>query len=286
MPKEVGISRIYADESQIFLCSEKSMFYSTVIDPVPYWESEMLLEKDVEVSNVFPGENGSYFTSYGNGIFHKIPGTSVLIPIHNTLQDKSVRTMLETSEGSLLVGCESGMYKSTDGGKNWKQVLAGTGINSFAKTNGILICGTYDGILRSTDDGEHWDNVLSQEGSAYQTGYFEGHFVTITQGGDWQDHPKNRMYISSDGAKTWQRIDQGLSSGLYIFNREPGTTSIVNINDIKKAGQYLFCSCDAGVFRSSDWGKTWEPVFTPEGMKQLQLGVSGEVIYAVKVIGC
>ena len=71
----------------------------------------------------------------------------------------------------------------------------------------------------------------------------EGGFITIADGGRWQDGKPNKLFISTDEGKTWQRIDTGLPL-------------VRDIQDIVQAGNYLFCSTDAGIFRTADSGKT------------------------------
>ncbi|MFN0213085.1 MAG: WD40/YVTN/BNR-like repeat-containing protein [Saprospiraceae bacterium] len=286
LPEKLGVGRISTNNGAVFLAAESKIFHSTNIGAAtPVWQKEVFLE--MENTEVYPGQTGNYIRSYGSGLFKNIPGTGVLIPLNNGLKDKDVRTVIETPDGAVFVGCESGIYKSSDGGNSWKQVLANDGINSFAAGEGVLICGTYKGLMRSTDGGEHWDTVLTEDGGAWKTDFFGGRFVAITQGAkSYGEGAANRMRSSSDGGLTWQRMDENLSSALFVFSQEENSSSVLNINDIKMAGQYLFCSCDAGIFRSADWGKSWEPVFNPYGMKMMQLGVSGKVIYAVKVVGC
>ncbi|MFN0176391.1 MAG: WD40/YVTN/BNR-like repeat-containing protein [Saprospiraceae bacterium] len=284
LPIDLPIGRVLADGGELYLSSNKGLYHSSISTEAPKWQKEISL--GLEISGIFHGQTGPYVSSYEKGFFQKILGTEVLMPLHNNLKDKTVRTILETPDGTLFVGCESGLYKSTDAGNSWKQVIANDGINSIVEGDGVLICGTHKGLMRSTDAGEHWDSVLTEDGGAWNLGVIEGRFVSLTQGGDWQDDPANRVRMSVDAGKTWQRIDENLASGKFIFNNEIGGDPVRSINDIKKAGNYLFCSCDAGIFRSADWGKTWEPVFTESGLKLLQLAVSGNVIYAVKVVGC
>ncbi len=284
LPIDLPISRVHAEAGELFLSGETGLYHSSISTEAPSWQKEISV--GIEISGIFHGKTGPYVSSYRHGFFQKILGTDVLIPLHNALEDKTVRTILETPDGTLFVGCESGLYKSKDAGNSWKQVYANDGINSMAESEGVIVCGTYKGLMRSTDAGENWDAVLTEDGGAWNLGVIEGRFVSLTQGGDWEDDPTNRLRMSADAGKTWQRIDENLASGQFIFNNEIGGNPVKSINDVKKAGKYLFCSCDAGIFRSEDWGKTWEPVFTEKGLKLLQLAVSGNVIYAVKVVGC
>ncbi len=285
LPVNLTVSRVYADEGKILLSNDKALYRSDVSSIAPVWEDALYFE--VGISGFFSGKVGPYFTSYEHGFFKNIPGTNVLIPLHNGLKDKTVRAGLETSDGAILIGCESGIFKSTDEGNTWKQVFFEFGVNSFAEAAGVLICATAKGLLRSTDGGENWERVLSGDGSAWGTAYLNGRFVAITQGaGKWGDDSPNQLRMSADGGKTWQRMDENLFSTQLLYNREVSDLPAGMINDLKQVGKYLFCSTNDGIFRTSDWGKNWEPVFTDSGLKMLQLIVSGNVIYAIKVVGC
>lgn len=288
LPEGFGVGRIFADGGEVFLASDSGLYHRSSLAVAPKWEKEFFLNE--KITDVFPGLAGLYASSYRTGFFQELPGTGIWKPMHDALEDKTVRTVLETSNGNIFVGCESGIFKSTDGGSTWKQVFE-EGVNSFAASGDVLICGAYGGMLRSTDGGEHWDWVLTGAGGAYNTKLIGDRFVTITDGDKpWNeassDGLTNRLYASTDNGKTWQRMDEGISQIRLMdemFDVYPPTRVI---NDIEQAGEYLFCSLNAGIFRSSDWGKTWELVRPSNGKKMINLAVSGQVIYAVVVVGC
>lgn len=285
LPENLLVGRVLVDRDKLYLAAEHELFHSEINTSAPFWMGSPRL--GVSITNLFAGQHGPYLNSYENGFYKAIPGTEVLIPLHHALEDKTVRVGLETPDGTLFIGCESGLFKTADSGTSWKQIMAGTGVNSLTMANGVLLCGTHDGILRSTDAGENWEKVLTKGGPAFGTGYAKGRFYTITQGNkNWNEGGVNQLHFSTDDGKTWQRMGENLASAQLLFRNEMSSKPIRNIFDLKYAGKYLFCSCDAGVYRSSDWGKSWEPVFQNDGQNNIQLAVYGDVVFAVQVIGC
>jgi len=272
LPERIAVGRVFAAGDEIYLASESGLYHRNAALVAPLWEKESFLSE--KVTDVFPGQNGLYVSSYKNGFFKGIPGTGIWTPMHNALEDKTVRAVLETSNGSIFVGCESGIYKSTDGGGSWKHVFADNGVNDFAASGDVLLCGGYKGLLRSTDGGESWSLVLANDGSAFNTKRIEGGFITATDGSLRRNDAPNKLYTSTDEGKTWQRTDTGLSLAWDIY-------------DIAQAGSYLFCSTDTGISRSADGGKTWELVLPhSDEQKRFHLAIAGEMIFAVLVFGC
>jgi len=271
LPGGLGVGHVFADGNEIYLASPSGLYHRSTALVAPVWEKEPFL--DEEITDIFPAQNGLFACSYRNGFFKGIPTTGIWTPMHNALEDKTVRAILETPNGAIFVGCESGIFKSSNGGNCWKQVFADEGVNSFAVSGDVLICGNYKGLLRSTDGGEHWDWVLT-DGSAFKTKRIEGGFITVANDGSWQEGKPNKLYTSTDAGKTWQSIDAGLPL-------------VRDIYDIAQAGKYLFCSTDAGISRSADGGKTWELVRARANEKEMfQLAVSGQMVFAVRVFGC
>ena len=272
LPAKLAVGRVYADENEVYLATEKGLYHRSTALVAPVWANDIFLGE--EISNIFPGQNGLYASIYRSGFFKGIPGTGFWNSMHDALKDKTVRSVLETPDGTVFVGCESGLYKSIDGGKSWKQVFEKEGINSLAVSGDALICGVYGGLLRSTDGGEHWNRVLTGHGGAFGINRTQDRLVAITDGGPWREGKPNQLFTSTDGGKTWQRIDAGLPL-------------VRNIHSIEQAGKYLFCSTDAGISRSADGGKTWELIRPRASDKEiLNLAVSGQRIFAVAVFGC
>lgn len=294
LPDSLTVGRVYANGRELFLASGSKLFRSNTGNQFPVWENESLQTFDglqkMEITNLFPAKTGLYVSSYRKGFYKGIPGSHTWFPMDQALTDKTVRCVMETSNGALFVGVESGLFKSVDGGITWKQVIQDMGINSLSPANAdetVLVCGTYEGLRRSTDGGEHWDLVLTEDFGAWHLKRFEGGIVSITEGGSWKDGSRsNRLRLSTDNGKTWQRIDEGFAQLPFMYDAEENSSASRRIHGIEQLGKYLFCSTNAGIFRSDNMGKTWELVRLTDGKEMFELAVSGNVLYAIQIVGC
>ena len=291
LPQDLQAFCVYADGGKVLLGSESGLYHKTNPPMAQAWEKEAFL--DERITNILPGKAGPYICSYGSGFFQEMPGTGIWKPMHTYLKDKTILTVLETPDGTLFAGCDSGLFKSADGGATWKQVFADGMVNSLVAADGVLIGGGARGLMRSTDGGEHWDSVLTEDGWTQKTEFIGGRFVAITRGigtlKEVNEDPERmaaRLRTSADGGKTWQRMDANLASVRLTSNIDESLEPVWAVNDIKQSGEYLFCSLDTGVFRSNDQGKTWRFVFPSIRKRAFTLAVSGGVIYAVIGGGC
>ena len=208
-------------------------------------------------------------TAYNlNGqIFQKMPSTGTWLPMYTKFKEQSVRTIFETSKGTLFVGCDYGLYKSDDKGQTWKQVLKKgyVVVTDLAESGGVLIGAGRNGILRSTDNGETWHWAISEGGLGKVVERIDGGFAVISYDPNTKT---SRIRISLDSGKTWSAIDKGLPPALFILS-------------IKQMGKYLICGHPDGIFRSSDMGKTWSIVQSGADEKVFKIYTSGNTLYAV-----
>jgi photosystem II stability/assembly factor-like uncharacterized protein len=185
-------------------------------------------------------------------------------------------------------------------GKTWKQIHTGGG-NKIVESNGVLLTTSNTGIIRSTDGGKNWELVISEGGVGIDVACIKGGFAainySITAG-------TRRIRTSYDGGKTWQPIDAGFpgqaiaDSPLRPINA--GNPAAQGSNDsiwhpkedappvleyktsIIQVGEKFFCGHTDGVYMTSDKGKTWKLVLPSEKGKMFNLFVSGNVIYALQ----
>lgn len=263
LPHDFRADGVFAYENQVFLSSEMGLYRKSTASLAPRWEKVVFLNE--KITNIFPSRAGVYALSYSNGIFQEVlPG--IWEPVFTEMKNKLVRTMLETSDGAIFIGCDSGIFKSADNGKTWKMVFSEGMVLNMIESDGVLVAGGAKGLLRSADGGEHWNWVLTEGGVGIETAHLEGRIAAITYNGETETR---RLRTSADNGQTWQPIDAGLSPSQFISN-------------ITQVGEHLLCSHPTGIFRSSDQGKTWHLVLPAAKDTKFYFAVSSsQVIYAI-----
>ncbi len=169
-----------------------------------------------------------------------------------------------------------GIYKSTDGGKTWRQMglreshhigrivinPADTDIVYVAALGHLWGPNPDRGVYMTTDGGQTWKNVLSvnadtgavdlaMDPSNPKTLYAAMYQHRRTGWGYNGGGPGSGIFKSTDGGRTWRKLSNGLPKGdtgrigLDIYRKNP---NIIMARVENK---------DGGVFRSEDKGETW-----------------------------
>ncbi len=152
--------------------------------------------------------------------------------------------------GLIFAGSQRNLYRSVDGGKNWKAVL-GTkkSVNFILVSNsGVLYAATANGLYQSLDEGASWrliyrgrdrrKNVLSLAENETQI------FLGTEEG----------LLTSYDKEKTWEIPASGISR--------------LRVSGVAVEGKTVFLVSDEGVFRSQDRGKTFSKVLATSREKE------------------
>lgn len=133
------------------------------------------------------------------------------------------------AEGSIWAsGGERGLYKTTDGGENWKLVLE---ISENTGVNNVVIDPNNPKIMYATSEQRR------------------RHVYTKIGGG-----PESRFYKSTDGGETWRKIENGLPDG------DVGGMGLA-VSSVNSDFVYLIVEAEGetgGFFRSTDRGESWE----------------------------
>lgn len=290
LPEKMEVFGLFADGGEVILGHKNGLFRGkTNASASPVWQNSRLL--NCRVGGIYPGRAGLYVNDYGGPFFQQMTGTSVWLPVFPQLNDQIIRTLLETADGSILVGTDNGIFKSADLGKTWKHAHSEGMVLHIVEADGVLICAGEKGVMRSSDGGEKWESVFYEHIFHLKTGRIAGRFFTIlgtedptkpTPGG-----VTHRLRVSADGGKTWQRMEPQLLPMQGLFDMDKSLADALDIYDLEQAGESLFGSFDTGIFRSDDLGKTWKLVRATDGETVWSITVSDGVVYAIKSFkGC
>jgi photosystem II stability/assembly factor-like uncharacterized protein len=194
---------------------------------------------DSSVVWVGSGESNSQRSvSYGDGIYRSEDGGKSWQNLGLKKSEHIGRVVVDPRDSKVVYvaaegplwgpGGDRGLYKSSDGGKNWKAVL------TISENTGVVDV--------QLDPGNP-DVVYA---AAYQR---RRHVFTLIDGG-----PESAIYKSTDAGATWNKLKSGLPAvdmgriGLAVSAADPNVVyAAIEAGDGK-----------GGIFRSSDKGATWE----------------------------
>lgn len=270
LPKNEQPEGFFAGNSDVYLYYRGEMYHSVNNLSAPVWKKDDVLDRRC-TSVAFNRSAVVAFNNEGQ-IYQKIANKGTWSPTYTAFKNPSLETIFEISDGSVLLGCRNGLYKSSDKGKTWKQVLNEGWVMDLVESEGVIIGTGQSGIMRSTDNGEHWEWVIREGGVGIDVERINGGFAAVSYNASMKSR---RIHISRDGGKSWTAIDDGLRPAM-------------SISSIKQVDKYLICGHPDGIFRSSDMGKTWYIVHPPIGFtfdidkKQVfKIYTSGDVLYAL-----
>src|SRR3954471_13769358 len=182
--------------------------------------------------------NSQRSVAYGDGVYKSEDGghswTNVGLKTSEhigrvVIDPRNTDTVYVAAQGPLWApGGDRGLYKTTDGGKTWDQVL------KISENTGVS-----DVVIDPRDS----DVIIA---TSYQR---RRHFFTMIDGG-----PESAIHRSTDGGKTWKKVTAGLPDeqlgriGIAISPVNPDVL-FANVEAANRKG---------GIYRSADNGVTWE----------------------------
>ena len=185
--------------------------------------------------------------SVGDGVYKSTDGGQTWSNMGLPNSERISKIVIDPSNSDTVYVCapgklwsdsaDRGLYKTTDGGKSWTLILKGSNLSTGCSTlamdprdPNVLLAGLWD--FRRTG----WD---------------------FRSGGHGPDAPSgSAMMRSSDGGKTWTKMDASTNKGLpkgpwgrLAISYAPSNDNVVYA---------LIESTRSALFRSDDGGKTWE----------------------------
>ncbi|MDP1814221.1 MAG: exo-alpha-sialidase [Leadbetterella sp.] len=260
LPANLENTELFVNNNGLFYYSEKEMYHRNANVLLPGWKKEYAVDK---LGSVSVCKSGMYAVTYDGKISKFDSKTNAWLPTFSNFGRSMLRTIFETQKNTFLIGSDSGLYRSIDGGKTWKNVIDGWSIK-MVESNGVLVATSQKGIIRSTDDGQTWKTVISEGGVGIDLAIIKGGFAAISYN---TTSKTRRVRTSYDAGKTWQAIDAGLPPHDLIAN-------VLQVDD------YLFVGHPKGIYKSADKGKNWTLISPSIDDKIYNLYVSGKAIYA------
>ena len=231
----------------------------------------VVAERDVEWTIVYPpttDENPEQavtvfavgFSPSMPGVAYAVDGLGNILKSHDGGDTWQAVGWLEVGFGvslvvdpgdpdTLYVGTGTGVFKSTDGGQNWQQVLPEGGMNlaiAPGAPDSVFAAGD-SGIFKSTDDGETWRRTMDRHANSVQVAPGSPRVV-------YAGTPEG-VLKSSDGGETWVNRNLGIGySSVGALAVHPGEQNTViagsspgELNSIQ----------GEGIYKTIDGGLSW-----------------------------
>ena len=210
------------------------------------------------------GERGLYKTTDGGETWKKVLDISENTGVNNVKMDPSNPDIMyatseqrrRTSFTKIGGGPESAVYKSTDGGENWRKItkglpgvdLGGMGIDvSPVDPNVVYLiveaAENKSGFYRSADKGESWEKMSDYASS----GQYYNEIYCDPKNVDKVYSVETVSSVTTDGGKTWSRIStRGRHVDDHALWIDPADT-----------GHYMIGG-DGGIYETWDGGLTFD----------------------------
>jgi len=190
-----------------------------------------------------------------------------------------VQTITATSNGSVYVGTDHGLYRSQDDGNTWMELKQGLFHQNIRVLtvdpveSGVLYAGTPGGIFKTEDGGDHWTDWFDASSGLENAEVNDilihpkdsARVFAATQGG---------LFVSEDAGESWEFLfgGTGAENGIPV--------QIVRLSSIDPDTIYI--GTPNGMYRTVNAGKNWESVWKnqiSETLSMVSLKTDPEFFY-------
>jgi photosystem II stability/assembly factor-like uncharacterized protein len=239
--------------------------------------------------NIWVGTGESWMrnsVSIGDGVYRSTDGGDNWTNTGLPESEHIAKILVDPKDGNTVYACatghafndspDRGVYKTSDGGKSWRKVLAGANLSTGcgmmsmnASEPDVIYATMWDfrrqawtfrsggagsGIFKSTDKGEHWTEIDASHGTGLPDKPYGRIALTVAP-----SNPKvvyamvecknSALYRSNDAGKTWNRLD---ASQYMVWRPFYFANMIVDPKDENK----IFKG-DLNLLLSTDGGKSF-----------------------------
>jgi len=186
-------------------------------------------------------------TSIGDGIYKSTDAGETWTNMGLPNSERITKIIVDPNAGDTVYVCvpgklwsdspDRGLYKTSDGGKHWDQVLKGANLSTGCASISL------DPKDSKTIFASLWD--------------FRRKGWTFRSGGNGPDAPSaSGLFRSSDGGHSWTEITDAANKG---FPKKPyGRIGVAVAPSDSKIVYAVIEAVDSALYRSDDGGKTWE----------------------------
>lgn len=264
------------EEKNLLIASGNSVYQH---DATKGWKEAININQ--EIVDILPSRNKTYLVTYPNSLLEWRRSSTHTDLKYPEMIKEYIRTIHELADGSILLGCQFGIYKTTNNGKNWVQVNKSENVSKILEMENALICSSSQGILRSTDNGNHWDVVYFSNKWVISTNIHGKEIFALARSIEEQSnyfipYKNNKIDLlqSKDFGKTWTNLELSVAEDN-------------DVSSIRFVNNAWYCSIKNKVFQSENFGKTWKLLKEFDENVNIKLETDGKVIFALNsFVGC
>ena len=186
-------------------------------------------------------------TSVGDGIYKSIDGGETWTNMGLPNSERIAKIFVDPRSSDTVYACvpgklwsdsaDRGLYKTSDGGKHWNQILKGANLST--------------GCASLSVDSKNADVLFASLWDFRRKGW------TFRSGGESATAPSGSgLFRSADGGKSWTEVTDTANKG---FPKKPYGRIAVAVAPSNADIVYSFVEgTDSALYRSDDGGKTWD----------------------------
>jgi photosystem II stability/assembly factor-like uncharacterized protein len=225
--------------------------YKPIFDDQPVQSIGSLALDPTHPSTLWVGTGEAWTrnsVSIGDGIYRSTDGGDTWQNMGLPQSERIAKILIDPKNSNIVYACvtgklwsdspDRGLYKTIDGGKNWRLVLRGANLSTGCSSLAL------DAVDPNVIFAALWD--FRRKGWTFRSG---GESAAAASG--------SGLFRSADGGATWREITPADNAG---FPRKPYGRIAVAVapSDTKRVYAYVE-STDSALYVSDDAGKTWQP---------------------------